>query len=56
MRIFNKNDKKIYKGIEENKKIILKEPLADTFDLYIQNMIKCGDILNGPVDDIKKGE
>lgn len=56
MRIFNKNDKKIYKAIEENKKIILKEPLADTFDLYIQNMIKCGDILNGPVDDIKKGE
>ena len=45
--VFNRQDKKVYKGLEEMNKIVLKEVLGNTFDLYIQNMIKKGDILNG---------
>ena len=45
MRIFNKKDKKIYKGIEDNGMIKLDGVLSETFDNYIQNMIKKGDIL-----------
>lgn len=45
-RIFNIEDKKVYKGIEEDNKIVLKDVLADSFDLYIQNMINKGDFLN----------
>lgn len=51
MRIFNKKDKKIYRGMEENGMLTLKEVLAESFDLYIQNMIKKGDILNGPIEE-----
>lgn len=45
-RVFNIEDKKVYKGIEEDNKIILKDVLADSFDLYIQNMINKGDFLS----------
>lgn len=45
-RVFNIEDKKVYKGIEEDNKIVLKDVLADSFDLYIQNMINKGDFLS----------
>lgn len=50
LRVFNKQDKKVYKATldEKAKKIILGDPLGNTFDLYIQNMIKEGDFLNAP--------
>ena len=51
MRIFNIKDKKVYRGTEENGQIKLNEVLGPTFDLYIQNMIKQGDILNGPIEE-----
>lgn len=51
MRVFNIKDKKIYRGIDENGSLTLKEIIGDTFDLYIQNMIKQGDILNGPIEE-----
>lgn len=54
MRIFNKKDKKIYKGIEDNGMIKLDGMLSETFDNYIQNMIKKGDILNGPIEENQK--
>lgn len=56
VRVFNRKDKKIYKGIEENGTLKLSEVLSDTFDLYIQNMIKKGDILNGPIEDENSSE
>lgn len=43
---FNTKDKKVYKGTEEGDKIKVIQTLANTFDLYIQNMIGKGDILN----------
>lgn len=46
MRVFNTKDKRVYKGTEENGELKLNEVLGETFDLYIQNMIKKGDILN----------
>lgn len=54
MRIFNKKDRKIYKGIEDNGMIKLDGVLSETFDNYIQNMIKKGDILNGPIEENQK--
>lgn len=50
LRVFNKADKKVYKATldEKTKKIVLGNALANTFDLYIQNMIKEGDFLNAP--------
>lgn len=51
MRVFNAKDKKIYRGVDENGSLLLKETIGDTFDLYIQNMIKKGDILNGPIEE-----
>lgn len=51
LRIFNLKDKKIYIGTGKDNTIELGEVLADSFDLYIQNMIKKGDILNGPIEE-----
>lgn len=45
-RVFNIEDKKVYKGVEEKNSIVLKDVLGESFDLYIQNMINKGDFLN----------
>ena len=50
LRVFNTEDKMVYLATEENGDITLSTKLGDTFDLYIQNMIKRGDILNAPLD------
>ena len=50
LRVFNKEDRRIYLATEADGKIVLGESIGDTFDLYIQKMIKKGDILNGPLD------
>lgn len=50
-RVFNVKDKKVYRGTEENGQLKLNEVLGSTFDLYIQNMIRQGDILNGPIEE-----
>ncbi len=51
MRVFNKKDKKVYKGTDENGQLKLGEVLGNTFDTYIQAMIKKGDILNSPTEE-----
>lgn len=51
LRVFNRDDKKVYRGTEENGSIKLAEVLGDTYDLYIQKMINKGDILNAPLDE-----
>ncbi len=51
LRIFNNKDKKIYRGIEENNDIVLQDTLGETFDLYLQEMIKAGDILNSSINE-----
>lgn len=51
VRVFNKKDKKVYRGTEENGMLKLAEVLGETFDLYIQKMINQGDILNGPLEE-----
>ena len=50
-RVFSTRDKKVYVGIdkEDGSGIAFTKCLADSFDLYIQNMIDQGDILNGPI-------
>ena len=53
LRVYNNADGKIYRAVEENGMIKLDVAIADTFDIYIQNMINQGDILNGPVDENK---
>lgn len=53
LRVYNNADDKIYRAVEENGMIKLDVAIADTFDIYIQNMINQGDILNGPVDENK---
>lgn len=51
LRVFNIEDKKVYLATQEdNEEVKLGIVLGDTFDLYIQNMIKQGDILNGPIE------
>lgn len=50
-RVFNNKDKKVYRGIDKNGALTLQEVLGETFDLYIQNMIKKGDILNAPLEE-----
>lgn len=50
MRVFNTQDKKVYRGTDENGSLKLNEVLGDTFDLYIQKMINQGDILNETED------
>lgn len=54
LRVFNKEDKRTYLATEADGKIMLGESIGDTFDLYIQKMIKKGDILNGPLDSESK--
>lgn len=51
MRVFNRKDKKVYRGTDENGALTLHEVLGDTFDTYIQKMINKGDILNAPLED-----
>ena len=51
LRIFNSDDKKVYRATEKDGNIELQECLGNTFDLYIQNMIKKGDILNEPLEE-----
>lgn len=51
MRVFNRKDKKVYRGEDNAGALTLKEVLGDTFDMYIQNMINKGDILNAPLED-----
>lgn len=51
VRVFNCRDKKVYRGTYENGALKLNEVLSDTFDTYIQNMIKKGDILTAPLED-----
>lgn len=51
VRVFNRSDKKVYIGTEENGSIKLGEILGDTFDIYIQNMIQKGNILEGPIEE-----
>lgn len=50
-RVFSTRDKKVYVGIDKDdgSGIAFTKCLADSFDLYIQNMIDQGDILNGPI-------
>lgn len=55
-RIFNIKDKRVYLATEENEEIKIGKCLATSFDLYIQNMINKGDILNAPLEDEKKEE
>lgn len=50
-RVFNKKDKKVYRAIDKDGALTLMEPLGATFDIYIQNMIKKGDILNAPLNE-----
>lgn len=52
-RVFSTRDKKVYLGEDkpDGKGIQFTKALGDTFDLYIQNMINQGDILNGPIED-----
>lgn len=50
LRVFNNKDKKVYLATEENG-IKLGQVLGESFDLYIQNMIKKGDILNAPLEN-----
>lgn len=51
LRIFSTVDKKVYLGIEDNGKIKLTRVLGNSFDTYLQTMIKKGDILNKPLED-----
>lgn len=50
LRVFNREDKRVYVATESNGKIELGESVGDTFDLYIQKMINRGDILNGSTE------
>ena len=50
LRIFNTDDNKVYLATEEGGNIKLGQVLGETFDTYIQGMIKKGDILNGPIE------
>lgn len=49
VRVFNKKDKKVYRGTEENGMLKLAEILGDDFDAYIQKMVNQGDILHDPI-------
>jgi len=50
LRVFNQGDKKIYLAKYQNNRIIPIRILGNTFDTYLQNMIKQGNILNGPIE------
>ena len=51
LRVFSSKDKKVYRAEMNGDKIELVEVLGSTFDLYIQHMIKQGDILNAPLEE-----
>ena len=51
LRVFSNKDKQVYLAKEQDGEIVLTQVLGETFDLYIQNMIKQGDILNGPIEE-----
>lgn len=51
LRVFDCNDKKIYKAHDENNQLVKDNVLGETFDLYIQNMINKGDILNAETSE-----
>ena len=51
LRVFSIKDKQVYLAQEQDGEIVLTQVLGETFDLYIQNMIKQGDILNGPIEE-----
>lgn len=56
MRVFSNKDHQIYLAVEQNNEIVLTKVLGQTFDTYLQNMIKRGDYLNGPDVDLTKDE
>ncbi|MCM1230762.1 MAG: hypothetical protein NC489_11565 [Ruminococcus flavefaciens] len=56
LRIFNRQDKRVYVGKENDGKLELGESVGESFDLYIQNMIKKGDILNGETSESNQEE
>ena len=56
LRVFNVRDKKVYQAVEENGNIKIRAKLGETFDLYIQNMIQRGDILNSPHGEDEGGD
>ena len=51
IRVFNREDKKVYFATQKDGVITLGDCLGDTFDLYLQIMIKKGDILNAPLNE-----
>lgn len=51
IRVFSNKDLKVYMATLEGNEIKLGRVLGNTFDTYIQSMIKQGDILNGPEED-----
>ena len=51
IRVFNREDKKVYFATQTDGAITLGDCLGDTFDLYLQIMIKKGDILNAPLNE-----
>ena len=46
--VFNNDDKKVYSATDGENALTLKEEKAKTFDLFIQNLVGQGDILNSP--------
>lgn len=46
LRVFDRNDKKVYKAHEDHGQLVKDNILGNTFDTYIQSMIDKGDILN----------
>ena len=53
-RVFSTKDKKVYQAVDENGVVVPKLMLGETFDLYIQDMIKKGDILHEPLPEKEK--
>jgi hypothetical protein len=53
--LFNVDDKKVYTATEGNGALTIKDDKS-SFDLFIQNMVNKGDILNGPPEIPKEKE
>ena len=53
--LFNIDDKKVYTATEGNGALTIKDDKS-SFDLFIQNMVNKGDILNGPPEIPKEKE
>lgn len=52
LRVFSNKDGRVYIGTQkEDGSIKLGRALGNTFDTYLQQMIKKGDILNGPIEE-----